>query len=479
MVQDILESHKKGQPVLVGTISIETSEFLSGILRKHGIKHNVLNAKYHDKEAEIIAQAGKLGAVTISTNMAGRGTDIKLGGNPDFLARQEMRKMGMDEKLIMASVSFNETDDQEILKARKIYKELYEKFKVETDREKELVIKAGGLKIIGTERHESRRIDNQLRGRSGRQGDPGESRFYISLEDDLMRLFGSERMMRMVEMLGLEENQPIEAKMLSNAIESAQKRIEGINFQRRKSVLQYDDVMNTQREVIYGERYKVLNGENLKSNILNMIDAVSRNIVDMYCSDDVPADDWDLAGMIAYAEDILLPKGYLKLESIDLETVRTDELKEMIRQKACELYEQKEAEFGEELMRELERRVLLRVVDEKWMDHIDAMDQLKYGIGLRAYGQKDPVVEYKREGFDMFEEMIRSIQRDTVKMLFHIKKENIVIQRQQVARETSATHGESQASRQPKKRETAKVGRNDPCPCGSGKKYKKCCGSNL
>jgi len=479
VVQDILESHKKGQPVLVGTISIETSEFLSGILRKHGIKHNVLNAKYHDKEAEIIAQAGKLGAVTISTNMAGRGTDIKLGGNPDFLARQEMRKMGMDEKLITASVSFNETDDQEILKARKIYKELYEKFKVETDREKELVIKAGGLKIIGTERHESRRIDNQLRGRSGRQGDPGESRFYISLEDDLMRLFGSERMMRMVEMLGLEENQPIEAKMLSNAIESAQKRIEGINFQRRKSVLQYDDVMNTQREVIYGERYKVLNGENLKSNILNMIDAVSRNIVDMYCSDDVPADDWDLAGMIAYAEDILLPKGYLKLESIDLETVRTDELKEMIRQKACELYEQKEAEFGEELMRELERRVLLRVVDEKWMDHIDAMDQLKYGIGLRAYGQKDPVVEYKREGFDMFEEMIRSIQRDTVKMLFHIKKENIVIQRQQVARETSATHGESQASRQPKKRETAKVGRNDPCPCGSGKKYKKCCGSNL
>jgi len=479
VVQDILESHKKGQPVLVGTISIETSEFLSGILRKHGIKHNVLNAKYHDKEAEIIAQAGKLGAVTISTNMAGRGTDIKLGGNPDFLARQEMRKMGMDEKLIMASVSFNETDDQEILKARKIYKELYEKFKVETDREKELVIKAGGLKIIGTERHESRRIDNQLRGRSGRQGDPGESRFYISLEDDLMRLFGSERMMRMVEMLGLEENQPIEAKMLSNAIESAQKRIEGINFQRRKSVLQYDDVMNTQREVIYGERYKVLNGENLKSNILNMIDAVSRNIVDMYCSDDVPADDWDLAGMIAYAEDILLPKGYLKLKSVDLETVRTDELKEMIRQKACELYEQKEAEFGEELMRELERRVLLRVVDEKWMDHIDAMDQLKYGIGLRAYGQKDPVVEYKREGFDMFEEMIRSIQRDTVKMLFHIKKENIVIQRQQVARETSATHGESQASRQPKKRETAKVGRNDPCPCGSGKKYKKCCGSNL
>jgi len=479
VVQDILESHKKGQPVLVGTISIETSEFLSNILRKHGIKHNVLNAKYHDKEAEIIAQAGKLGAVTISTNMAGRGTDIKLGGNPDFLARQEMRKMGMDEKLIMASVSFNETDDQEILKARKIYKELYDKFKVETDREKELVIKAGGLKIIGTERHESRRIDNQLRGRSGRQGDPGESRFYISLEDDLMRLFGSERMMRMVEMLGLDENQPIEAKMLSNAIESAQKRIEGINFQRRKSVLQYDDVMNKQREVIYGERYKVLNGENLKPNIMNMIDAVAGNIVDMYCSDAVMPDEWDLAGMIAYAEEILLPKGALNLKDIDLETVKASDLKEMIRKKARELYDQKEAEFGEELMRELERRVLLRVVDEKWMDHIDAMDQLKYGIGLRAYGQKDPVVEYKREGFEMFEEMIRSIQRDTVRMLLHIKKENIVIQRQQVARETSAIHGDSQVTRQPKRREAAKVGRNDPCPCGSGKKYKKCCGSNV
>lgn len=480
VVQDILESHKKGQPVLVGTISIETSEMLSNILRKNGIKHNVLNAKYHEKEAEIVAQAGKLGAVTISTNMAGRGTDIKLGGNPDFLARQEMRKMGIDEKLIMASVSFNETDDQEILKARKIYRELYEKFKVETDREKELVIKAGGLKIIGTERHESRRIDNQLRGRSGRQGDPGESRFYISLEDDLMRLFGSERMMKMVDALGLDENQPIEAKMLSNAIENAQKRIEGINFQRRKSVLQYDDVMNTQREVIYGERYKVLNGDNLKSNILNMIDAVAGQIVDMYCSDDVPPDDWDLSSMISYAEDVLLPKGYLRQEDIDLESVRTSDLKELIQKKAHELYEQREAEFGEELMRELERRVLLRVVDEKWMDHIDAMDQLKYGIGLRAYGQKDPVIEYKREGFDMFEEMIRSIQRDTVKMLLHIRKENIVVQRQQVARETAATHGEAQqASRQPKKRETPKVGRNDPCPCGSGKKYKKCCGSNL
>jgi preprotein translocase subunit SecA len=478
VVQDIVDSHKKGQPVLVGTISIETSEMLSNILRKNGIRHNVLNAKHHDKEAEIIAQAGKLGAVTISTNMAGRGTDIKLGGNPEFLAKQEMRKMGMDEQLIMASVSYNETDDQEIIKARQIFKELHDKYKVQTDKEKEQVIKAGGLKIIGTERHESRRIDNQLRGRSGRQGDPGESRFYISLEDDLMRLFGSERMLRMVDMLGLEENQPIEAKMLSNAIESAQKRIEGINFQRRKSVLQYDDVMNKQREVIYSERYKVLNGENLKGNIMNMIDSVSANIVDMYCSDETPPDDWDLASMITYAESILIPRGYLKLKDIDLETVTTDYLKEIIRKKAREIYEEKENEFGEELMRELERRVLLRAVDEKWMDHIDAMDQLKYGIGLRAYGQKDPVVEYKREGFDMFDEMIRNIQQDTVKMLLHIKKENIVVQRQQVARETSAIHGETQRTREPKKREATKVGRNDPCPCGSGKKYKKCCGSN-
>lgn len=479
VLQDIIESHKKGQPVLVGTISIETSEMLSNILRKNGIKHNVLNAKYHDKEAEIIAQAGKLGAVTISTNMAGRGTDIKLGGNPEFLAKQEMRKMGMEEHLIMASATFSETDDEEILKARKIFRELHDKFKVETDREKELVIKAGGLKIIGTERHESRRIDNQLRGRSGRQGDLGESRFYISLEDDLMRLFGSERMLKMVEMLGLDENQPIEAKMLSNAIESAQKRIEGINFQRRKSVLQYDDVMNTQRDIIYGERYKVLNGENLKNHIMNMIDAVADRIVDMYCSDETPPDDWDLKALIAYAEDVMIPKGWLNLSDIDLETVTTGDLKEKIRQKAHEIYEQKEADFGEDVMRELERRVLLRVVDEKWMDHIDAMDQLKYGISLRAYGQKDPVVEYKREGFDMFDEMVRSIQQDTVKMLFRIKKENIVVQRQQVARETSATHGETQRVRQPQKRESFKVGRNDPCPCGSGKKYKKCCGSNL
>ncbi len=476
VVRDIEESHKKGQPVLVGTISIETSEMLSGMLKKYGIKHNVLNAKYHDKEAEIVAQAGKLGAVTISTNMAGRGTDIMLGGNPEFLAKQEMRKQGMEESLILASSSFDETDDPQILKARQIYKELYEEFKKETDKEKELVIKAGGLKIIGTERHESRRIDNQLRGRSGRQGDPGESRFYISLEDDLMRLFGSGRMERMVDALGLDENQPIEAKLLSNAIESAQKKIEGINFQRRKSVLEYDDVMNQQREIIYSERAKVLNGENLKSYILKMIENIAGYIVDMYCGESDIPDNWDLKGLASYAESVLLPAGTLDLSSVDLETVTANEIKDIIIQKAHSIYEAKEVEFGEELIREIERRALLRSVDEKWMDHIDAMDQLKYGIGLRAYGQHDPVIEYKREGFDMFEEMIRNIQQDTVKMILHVKKENIVVKREQVAKPTMASHGDD-GVRKPKKRDIAKVGRNDPCPCGSGKKYKKCCGS--
>ena len=476
VVRDIEESHKKGQPVLVGTISIETSEMLSGMLKKYGIKHNVLNAKYHDKEAEIVAQAGKLGAVTISTNMAGRGTDIMLGGNPEFLAKQEMRKQGMEESLILASSSFDETDDPQILKARQIYKELYEEFKKETDKEKELVIKAGGLKIIGTERHESRRIDNQLRGRSGRQGDPGESRFYISLEDDLMRLFGSGRMERMVDALGLDENQPIEAKLLSNAIESAQKKIEGINFQRRKSVLEYDDVMNQQREIIYSERAKVLNGENLKSYILKMIENIAGYIVDMYCGESDIPDNWDLKGLASYAESVLLPAGMLDLSSVDLETVTANEIKDIIIQKAHSIYEAKEVEFGEELIREIERRALLRSVDEKWMDHIDAMDQLKYGIGLRAYGQHDPVIEYKREGFDMFEEMIRNIQQDTVKMILHVKKENIVVKREQVAKPTMASHGDD-GVRKPKKRDIAKVGRNEPCPCGSGKKYKKCCGS--
>lgn len=475
VVQDIIESNKKGQPVLVGTISIETSEMLSGILKKNGIKHNVLNAKYHEKEAEIVAQAGKYGAVTISTNMAGRGTDIMLGGNPEFLAKQEMRKTGMEEALIMASISYDETSDEVVLKARKMFKELNERFKKDTDKEKEQVIAAGGLKIIGTERHESRRIDNQLRGRAGRQGDPGESRFYIALDDDLMRLFGSERMEKMVSVLRLDENQPIEAKLLSNAIESAQKKIEGINFQRRKNVLQYDDVMNKQREVIYSERSKVLNGENVKDNISKMIDNLTAGIVKMYCSESEIPDNWDLKAMAAYVENTILPAKTFDFSAIDIETVTAKILQEELSKKTHELYEAKETEFGEEVMRELERRVLLKTVDEKWMDHIDDMDQLKYGIGLRAYGQRDPVIEYKREGFDMFDEMIKNIQQDTVKILLNIRKENVIVHREQVAKPTQASHGDD-APKTPKKRETAKVGRNDPCPCGSGKKYKKCCG---
>ncbi len=468
VMADIEESHKKGQPVLVGTISIETSEHLSQLLKRRGIKHNVLNAKYHEKEAEIVAQAGKYGAVTIATNMAGRGTDIMLGGNPEFLAKQEMRKQGMDEFYINMATSFNETDDPEILKARS--------YKKETDSEKIRVIEAGGLKIIGTERHESRRIDNQLRGRSGRQGDPGESRFYISLEDDLMRLFGSERLSSVVNMLGLEEDQPIEHKMLSNTIENAQKKIEGINFNRRKNVLQYDDVMNQQREVIYGERYKVLNGENLKSNFLKMLESVAEYITGLYCKESPYPENWDWNAIEAYAESTLLPKGSLNYREYDMESMSEDKLRQIIYDKAIERYEQQEETFGSTIIRELERRILLKNVDEKWMDHIDAMDQLKAGIGLRAYGQRDPIVEYRMEGSEMFAEMIRSIQHDSIKEFLHIRKENLVVQRTQVAQPVTASHGED-GVKKPKARDAGKVGRNDPCPCGSGKKYKKCCGS--
>ncbi len=484
VVEDIVESHKKGQPVLVGTISIETSEMLANILKRNGIRHNVLNAKYHEKEAEIIAQAGKFEAVTIATNMAGRGTDIMLGGNPEFLSRQEMRKQGMEEHLIMASTGFDDTEDPLVLEARQIFKQHYVKFKVQTDAEKVKVIDAGGLKIIGTERHESRRIDNQLRGRAGRQGDPGETRFYISLEDDLMRLFGGERMTRMVEMLKLEENQPIEAKMLSNAIETAQKKIEGINFQRRKNVLQYDDVMNKQREIIYGERSKVLNGENLKDNILKMLETLLDGTVGMYCKESPHAENWDWVSLNAHVDGVfgrvVQPDGthgpILTKETVDLETFTADDLRELLSQHATAAYETQEANFGTEVMRELERRVLLKVVDEKWMDHIDSMEQLKLGIGLRAYGQNDPVIAYKREGFDMFDEMIRNIQEDTLKTLLRLRPENVSVQREQVAKPIAASHGDD-APKAPKKREMGKVGRNDPCPCGSGKKYKNCHGA--
>ncbi len=476
VIDDIEHSHKKGQPLLVGTISIETSEHLSTLLKRRGIPHNVLNAKYHDKEAEIVAQAGKLGAVTIATNMAGRGTEIMLGGNPEFLAKQEMRKQGLDEFYINMATSFNETDDEQILNARRVYKKLYDKFKIETDAEKKKVIEAGGLKIIGTERHESRRIDNQLRGRSGRQGDPGESRFYISLEDDLMRLFGSDRLTGMIDALGLEDDQPIEHRMLSNAIENAQKKIEGINFNRRKNVLQYDDVMNQQREIIYNERYKVLNGENLKDNFLKMIDNIVDNVINLFCRESPFPENWEWNSIKQYVEDVLLPKGTFNANEFDFETLNVDEFKNILYEKAQKRYNEQEELFSSEIMRLLERRVLLKHVDEKWMDHIDAMDQLKYGIGLRAYAQRDPIVEYRVEGSDMFDEMIRNIQADSIKELLNIKKENIVVQRTQVAKPVTTSHGEETAKK-PKKRSSEKVGRNDPCPCGSGKKYKKCCGA--
>lgn len=476
VINEVVECNKKGQPVLIGTISIEKSELLSSMLKRRAVQHQVLNAKYHEKEAEIIAQAGRLGAVTIATNMAGRGTDIMLGGNPDFMARQEMRKLGYSEELVIDASGFNETTDELVLEARKKYRELYERFEQVTNAEREKVVEAGGLHIIGTERHESRRIDNQLRGRAGRQGDPGESRFYISLEDDLMRLFGSERLTGIVNALGLEEDQPIEHRMLSNAIENAQKRVEGKNFDIRKHVLQYDDVMNKQREVIYAQRKKVLDGENLKDNFIKMLEGIVDNIIKLYCSESPHPDYWDWDGISSCAESLFLSQGALDEFKSNLEEVSKESLKEKLYSSAVELYEAKEMEIGTELMRELERVVLLRVVDEKWMDHIDAMDQLRYGVGLRAYGQRDPVIEYKFEGFEMFEEMTKNIQEDAVRIIMrsHIDPEHVP-QREKVAEPVTASHGD-----EPKKPvvKNDKVGRNDPCPCGSGKKYKKCCGAN-
>lgn len=480
VINEIEERHSKGQPILVGTISIEKSELLSSMLKKKGIPHQVLNAKFHEKEAEIIAQAGRLGAVTIATNMAGRGTDIMLGGNPEFLAKQEMRKQGYPEELISECTSFAVTEDEEVLKARAVYKELYEHFKNQTDAEKEKVIELGGLHIIGTERHESRRIDNQLRGRSGRQGDPGSSRFYISLEDDLMRLFGSDRLTAIVEALGLEDDQPIEHKMLTNAIENAQRRVEGRNFDIRKRVLQYDDVMNKQREVIYSQRRQVLNGESLKESFMKMIENTVDSLVERFCGENSHPDMWDWEGINAQARDLLPDIGKLSVPKEEADTYTQEDLKQTLLRAVVGAYEAKEAEYGAEIMRELERIVLLRTVDEKWMDHIDAMDQLRYGIGMRAYGQRDPVVEYKFEGFEMFEEMIRSIQYDSVKRLLRMRidREQGTPKREKVAEPVTASHGDS-GPRKPVVRSGARVGRNDPCPCGSGKKYKKCCGANL
>ena len=482
VVEDIIEANKKGQPVLVGTVTIDKSEELSRLLKRQGIKHEVLNAKYHEKEAEIISQAGKFGAVTIATNMAGRGTDITLGGNAEFLAKQEMRKRNIDEALIVEATGFADTKDEEILDARKQYRELYNKYKQEIDVEREKVIAAGGLKVIGTERHESRRIDNQLRGRSGRQGDPGESRFYISLEDDLMKLFGTDRAMGMVDALGLDEETPIEFKILSNSIETAQKRVEGMHFAARKHVLQFDDVMNLQRETIYGQRKTVLYGENVNSNILNMINTVVETIVGTYTGE-AHVEEWNLVGMQEKLKECF---GEIDIDVTkeDLESIDREELTDKIKTVVLNKYNDIDLTFGELTMRELERGVLLSAVDDKWMDHIDAMEQLKQGIGIRAYGQRDPIVEYKVEGYAMFEEMIYNIQETVVRTLFNIKKDvverwMINLKMSQVKHMNNIRESRGEDDEKPKTvKKGTQVGRNDLCPCGSGKKYKKCCGMN-
>ena len=477
IVNQIEACHQKGQPVLVGTVSIEKSEELSAMLKKRGIKHNVLNAKFHEKEAEIVAQAGKLGAVTVATNMAGRGTDIMLGGNAEFLAKAELRKAGLSDELIAESTGFAETDNQEILDARRMFTEAESKYKDEIKEEAEKVRAVGGLFILGTERHESRRIDNQLRGRAGRQGDPGESKFFLSLEDDIMRLFGSERVMGMMEKLGVDEDTPIDAKILSNAIENAQKQVESRNFQTRKTVLEYDDVMNTQRQVIYEQRRKVLDGENLKESVQNMITGVITNEVNAHMGElkHMDAENW--REVCAQYRGMFLTPDEFKFTDEELLNYDAQGLIDLLRERATDVYTRKEQELGEPLMRELERVMMLRVVDEYWMDNIDAMQELRQGIGLRAYGQNDPVVEYKREGYEMFERMIAAIQEETLRRIFLARVQvGGQVKRERVAKVTGESAGaDGTVKKQPVKK-GKKVGRNDPCPCGSGKKYKKCCG---
>ena len=477
VIRQIRAAHEKGQPVLVGTISIEKSEVLSKLLKKEGIPHNVLNAKHHEKEAEIVAQAGKLGAVTIATNMAGRGTDIMLGGNPEFMAKNDLRKQGMEEELIVESTSYADTDDQEILTARAAYQKLYDQYHEVTEQEAEQVRKAGGLFVIGTERHESRRIDNQLRGRSGRQGDPGETRFYISLEDDLMRLFGSERVSAMMDRLGLDEDTPIDQKILSGAIENAQKKKEGINFQTRKSVLEYDDVMNTQRKVIYEQRQQVLDGEDLQTYLRNMRRTVFTSEIHGVMGEKGYLESREeLEEILKTMEGLYFPKGAYVPGEEELSKITPDSLLETVMDLSDKVYAAKEAAYGTPLMREAERVIMLRVVDEYWMDQIDAMQDLRQGIVLRAYGQNDPVVEYKREGYAMFEDMVRAIQEETTRrmFLFRIQK-NEPLKREKVAKVTAAGAGDDKSVKKEPLKKKVKVGRNDPCPCGSGKKYKNCC----
>ncbi len=482
IVESVKESHDKGQPVLIGTVSIEKSEKLSKLLKQEGINHEVLNAKYHEKEAEIVAQAGKYNAVTIATNMAGRGTDIMLGGNSEFLAKEEMRRKKVSPELIEEATTYYETDDKEILKAREQFNELVKKYDDEIKEEKEKVIDAGGLKIIGTERHESRRIDNQLRGRSGRQGDIGESKFFIGLDDDLMKIFGGDAITKVYNTLGADENMPIDSRIISRAVENAQKKVEGRNFSIRKNVLKYDDVMNAQREIIYKQRRQVLDGENIHDSIVNMIEAVADSIVGMFIEGEeqqLNVESLNTEIINIFGIDML---DYIKENKNDI-----SKISEELKKKAMEIYAQKEEEIGSDQMRELERVVMLKVVDEKWMNHIDSMDELKNGIGLRAYGQKDPVVQYRLEGFDMFDEMISDIKVDVTKILMHIRQQGEA-KRQETVKITGAAleaiHSVDGGSKigtdvdRTVRNEGPKVGRNDPCPCGSGKKYKNCCGRN-
>jgi preprotein translocase subunit SecA len=490
IIDQIEQCNKKGQPVLVGTVSIEKSEILSSMLKKRGVSHNVLNAKHHEKEAEIVAQAGKVGAVTIATNMAGRGTDIMLGGNPEYLAKTEMKKAGLTEELIAEATGYAETDDEDIIEARRVFAEKYEKHRAVTAKEAEKVKETGGLFILGTERHEARRIDNQLRGRAGRQGDPGESRFYIALTDDIMRLFGSERIQLLMDNLGIDEDMPIERKMLSNAIETAQRKVESRNFQSRKNVLEYDDVMNMQRTLIYDQRRKVLDGENITQNIQSMISEVIGTAVGAgFTETERISEPAQLTEIIKPLAAMFMQKSEIRIPASGFSK---DELEALLEDKAKAAYAEKERELGvapgssAPLMRELERVVMLRVVDEYWMEHIDAMESLRDSVRLRAYAQTNPVDEYKRDGFDMFEEMIGGIKEEVVRRIFtvRIRKEES-LQRRGVARNVNASAqnvgGDSTVKRQPVKK-AQKTGRNEPCPCGKKRpnglpmKYKDCCG---
>ena len=477
VIAQVKECHEKGQPVLVGTVSIEKNETLSRLLTREGIRHNVLNAKNHEKEAEIVAQAGKLGAVTVATNMAGRGTDIMLGGNAEYLAKADLVKAGYSEEVITDATGYAETDNQEILEARALFAERMAYHKSIISQEAEKVRAAGGLFIIGTERHDSRRIDNQLRGRAGRQGDPGESRFYISLEDDLLRLFGGERIQNMMEKIALDEDTPLESKMLTKAIENSQTTVESRNFQSRKSVLEYDDVMNKQREIIYGQRRQVLDGKDIQETILTMMRTTIGNEVGMAFGEQTHLDEAGYQELLRALEGQFFPKGAVSIP--DAASLTADELTDRFREAAEKTYAAKEAEVTSPIMRELERVILLRVVDEYWMDHIDAMDDLKQGIRLRAYANTDPIVAYKQESLSMFEEMIAAIQAETVRRLFSVRlRKDEEVKRERVAKATVENVGGDGTTPKKQPRKVTKIGRNDPCPCGSGKKYKNCCGRN-